>query len=153
MKTESTFKVRREDLHNFTREENEALTRVGPATLMGNLMRQYWIPVVPTAHLREPGGKPLRVRLLGEDLVLFRTAANQVGLIGAFCPHRLAPLYFGRVEQDGLRCAYHAWKYAPTGKCIEMPNIPADQQFKDEVQHPGYPCIERGGIIWTYMRE
>ena len=73
MKTESMFKVRREDLHNFTREENEALTRVGPATLMGNLMRQYWIPVVPTAHLKEPGGKPLRVRLLGEDLVLFRT--------------------------------------------------------------------------------
>ena len=82
MKTENMFKVRKEDLHNFTREENEALTRVGPATLMGNFMRQYWIPVVPTAHLKEPGGKPLRVRLLGEDLVLFRTAANQVGLIG-----------------------------------------------------------------------
>ena len=151
MKTESMFKVRREDLHNFTREENEVLTRVGPATPMGNLMRQYWIPVVPTAHLKEPGGRPLRVRLLGEDLVLFRTSAGAVGLIGAFCPHRLAPLYFGRVEADGLRCAYHAWKYAPNGKCIEMPNIPADQQFKDEVQHPGYPCIERGGIIWTYM--
>ena len=151
MKTENMFKVRKEDLHNFTREENEALTRVGPATLMGNFMRQYWIPVVPTAHLKEPGGKPLRVRLLGEDLVLFRTAANQVGLIGAFCPHRLAPLYFGRVEQDGLRCAYHAWKYAPSGKCIDMPNIPVDQQFKEDVQHPGYPCLERGGIIWTYM--
>ena len=151
MKTESMFKVRREDLHNFTREENEVLTRVGPATPMGNLMRQYWIPVVPTAHLKEPGGRPLRVRLLGEDLVLFRTSAGAVGLIGAFCPHRLAPLYFGRVEADGLRCAYHAWKYAPNGKCIEMPNIPADQQFKDEVQHPGYPCVERGGIIWTYM--
>ena len=73
MKTESMFKVRREDLHNFTREENDGLTRVGPATLMGNLMRQYWIPVVPTAQLKEPGGRPLRVRLLGEDLVLFRT--------------------------------------------------------------------------------
>ena len=101
------FKVKREDLHNFTREENETLTRVGPATPMGNLMRQYWIPVVPTAHLKEPGGRPLRVRLLGEDLVLFRTSAGAVGLIGAFCPHRLAPLYFGRVEADGLRCAYH----------------------------------------------
>ena len=89
-------------------------------------MRQYWIPVVPTAHLKEPGGRPLRVRLLGEDLVLFRTTAGAVGLIGAFCPHRLAPLYFGRVEADGLRCAYHAWKYAPNGKCIEMPNIPAE---------------------------
>ena len=115
MKTESMFAVKREDLHNFTREENETLTRVGPATPMGNLMRQYWIPVVPTAHLKEPGGRPLRVRLLGEDLVLFRTSAGTVGLIGAFCPHRLAPLYFGRVEADGLRCAYHAWKYAPNG--------------------------------------
>ncbi len=99
---------------------------------MGNLMRQYWIPVVPTAQLSEPGGRPLRVRLLGEDLVLFRTTTGAVGLIGAFCPHRLAPLYFGRVEADGLRCAYHAWKYAPNGKCIEMPNIPEDQQFKDD---------------------
>ncbi len=145
------FQVRREDLHNFTREENETLTRVGPATAMGNLFRQYWLPVVPSAHLNEPGGAPLRVKLLGEDLVLFRTHADQVGLIGAYCPHRLAPLYFGRVEQDGLRCPYHAWKYSPAGKCIEMPNIPPAQQFIDEVEHPGYPCVERGGIIWTYM--
>ena len=151
MKAESMFKVRREDLHNFTREENETLTRVGPTTAMGNLFRQYWLPVVPTSHLDEPGGRPLRIRLLGEDLVLFRTRAGVVGLIGAYCPHRLAPLYFGRVEADGLRCAYHAWKYAPDGKCIEMPNIPPEQQFMEEVQHPGYPCVERGGIIWTYM--
>ncbi|HYA27332.1 MAG TPA: Rieske 2Fe-2S domain-containing protein [Acidobacteriota bacterium] len=151
MKAQSMFQVRREELHNFTREENETLTRVGPATPMGNLFRHYWLPVVPTAHLKEPGGRPLRVRLLGEDLVLFRTYANQVGLIGAYCPHRLAPLYFGRVEQDGLRCPYHAWKYSPTGKCLEMPNIPPAQQFKDEVEHPGYPCVEKGGIIWTFM--
>src|ERR1700751_193303 len=95
VRTESMFKVRREDLHHFTREENEALTRVGPATLMGNLMRQYWIPVVPSAHLRDPGGPPLPLRLLGEDLVLFRKTDGAVGLIGAYCPHRLAPLYFG----------------------------------------------------------
>ena len=81
MKTESMFKVRREDLHNFTREENETLTRVGPATAMGNLFRHYWIPVVPTAHLNDAGGRPIRVRLLGEDLVLFRTTAGVVGLI------------------------------------------------------------------------
>src|SRR5215510_536947 len=107
MKAESMFKVQRGDLHHFTREENEALTRVGPATPMGNLFRQYWLPVVPIEHLSEPGGRPLRVRLLGEDLVLFRLHGGKVGLIGAYCPHRLAPLYFGRVEQDGLRCPYH----------------------------------------------
>ena len=73
------FKVRREDLHNFTREENETLTRVGPTTAMGNLFRQYWLPVVPTSHLSEAGGRPIRVRLLGEDLVLFRTRAGTVG--------------------------------------------------------------------------
>jgi nitrite reductase/ring-hydroxylating ferredoxin subunit len=151
MKTESMFKVRREDLHNFTREENETLTRVGPATAMGNLFRHYWIPVVPTSHLNDATGRPIRVRLLGEDLVLFRTTAGAVGIIGAFCSHRLAPLYFGRVEEDGLRCAYHAWKYAPNGKCIEMPNIPPEQQFMEEVQHPGYPYVERGGILWNYM--
>ena len=151
MKAESMFQVRREDLHNFTREENETLTRVGPATAMGNLFRHYWIPVVPISHLAEPGGRPMRVKLLGEDLVLFRTEAGEIGLIGAYCPHRLAPLYFGRVEEDGLRCAYHAWKYAPNGRCIEMPNIPPAQQFMEEVQHPGYPCVERGGIIWSYM--
>ena len=107
--------------------------------------------MVPTSHLTEAGGRPVRVKLLGEDLVLFRTGAGEIGLIGAYCPHRLAPLYFGRVEQDGLRCAYHAWKYAPNGKCIAMPNIPPKQQFMGEVQHSGYPCVERGGIIWTYM--
>jgi phenylpropionate dioxygenase-like ring-hydroxylating dioxygenase large terminal subunit len=118
---------------------------------MGNLFRQYWIPVVPVTDLAEPGGRPLRIRLLGEDLVLFRARNGGVGLIGAYCPHRLAPLYFGRVENDGIRCAYHAWKFAPNGQCIEMPNVPPEHQFMNEVQHPGYPCVEKGGIIWAYM--
>jgi phthalate 4,5-dioxygenase oxygenase subunit len=151
MKAESMFKAGKENLHHFTREENDQLTRVGPGTIMGNLFRQYWIPVVPTTDLREPGGRPLRVKLLGEDLALFRTRGGTIGLIGAYCPHRLAPLYFGRVEDDGLRCAYHGWKYSVGGKCIEMPNVPPAQQFTGEVQHSGYPCVERGGIIWTYM--
>src|SRR5258706_2701955 len=107
VKAESMFDVRREDLHNFTREENETLTRVGSATPMGNLFRQYWLPVVPTAHLKEPGGKPLRVKLLGEDLVLFRTYSNQVGLIGAYCPHRLPPLFFCPGCQQRFPCALH----------------------------------------------
>ncbi|MSP37043.1 MAG: hypothetical protein EXR70_00955 [Deltaproteobacteria bacterium] len=99
----------------------------------------------------EPGGKPLRVKLLGEELVLFRAKNGQLGLIGAICPHRLAPLFYGRVEDDGLRCIYHGWKFAPGGKCLEMPNVPAELGFTDRIHHPGYPCVERGGIIWTYM--
>jgi phthalate 4,5-dioxygenase len=135
----------------FTNEENDWLTRVGPGTLMGDLFRQYWIPVLPTSFVEEPGGKPLRIRLLCEDLVLFRTGEGKVGLVGAFCQHRLAPLYFGRIEDDGIRCPYHGWKYATDGTCMEMPNIPAEQQFCDAIHHPGYPCVEYGGVIWTYM--
>ena len=151
MKAESMYRAGQEALHNFTRLENDALTQVGPGSLMGNLFRQYWIPVTPAADMREAGARPLRVKLLGEDLVLFRTASGQLGLIGSFCPHRLAPLFFGRVEDDGLRCPYHGWKFAPDGKCLEMPNIPAELAFSERIHHPGYPCVERGGIIWTYM--
>ncbi|HWP56665.1 MAG TPA: Rieske 2Fe-2S domain-containing protein [Candidatus Acidoferrales bacterium] len=135
----------------FSAEENEQITRVGPGTLMGGLFRQYWIPVLPQSFLDEPGGRPRRIRLLGEDLVLFRTRRGEVGLVGAYCSHRLAPLYFGRIEDDGIRCPYHGWKYSPVGKCLEMPNVPPEQQFADLINHPGYPCVEHGGVIWTYM--
>jgi phthalate 4,5-dioxygenase oxygenase subunit len=151
MTTESAFRAGDESLYHFTREENDGLTKVGPGTLMGNLFRQYWIPVTPAADINEPGGRPIRVKLLGEELVLFRARNGKVGLVGAFCPHRLGPLFFGRVEEDGIRCPYHGWKFAPGGKCLEMPNIPAEQQFSEKIYHPGYPCVERGGIIWTYM--
>jgi phenylpropionate dioxygenase-like ring-hydroxylating dioxygenase large terminal subunit len=151
MKAQSAFGSSPKLIHNFTREENEALTRVGPATLMGGLFRQYWIPVTPVADVREPGGRPIRVKLLGEDLVLFRTKNGELGLIGSFCPHRFGPLFFGRVEEEGLRCPYHGWKFTAGGKCLEMPNVPADLSFTNEIHHPGYPCVERGGIVWTYM--
>jgi len=151
MSAQSMYRTGKESVKNFTREENDWLTKVGPGTLMGNLFRQYWIPVTPAADLTEPGGRPIRVRLLGEDLVLFRARNGDIGIIGAFCAHRLAPLFFGRIEHDGLRCPYHGWKFAPDGRCMEMPNIPAEQQFADEIHHPGYPCVERGGIIWAYL--
>ncbi len=151
MNAQSMREAGKEKIKNFTREENEWLTRVGPGTLMGNLFRQYWIPVTPAPDLSAPGGRPMRVKLLGEDLVLFRAGNGQIGLVGAYCSHRLAPLFYGRVEDDGLRCPYHGWKFAPGGRCLEMPNIPAEQQFADEICHPGYPCVERGGIIWAYM--
>ena len=151
MKAESMYEIGREKIRNFTKEENDALTKVGSGTPMGNLFRQYWIPVTPAADVSEPGGRPGRVKLLGEDLVLFRDKSGTLGLIGAFCPHRLAPLFFGRVEDDGLRCPYHGWKFAPGGQCIEMPNVPAGQRFTAEIHHPAYPCRERGGIVWAYL--
>ena len=135
----------------FTSEENEQLTRAGPGTLMGDLFRQYWIPVLTSDLLSEPGEAPRRIRLLGEDLVLFRTRLGELGLVGAYCSHRLAPLFFGRIEEDGIRCPYHGWKYGVTGACLEMPNMPPEQEFKEDICHPGYRCVERGGIIWTYM--
>ena len=147
----ATAPVHTDRENTLTDEENYLLTRVGPGTLMGDLFRQYWIPVIPTLFLKDPGGIPKRVSLLGEDLLAFRTRGGEVGLVGAYCSHRLAPLYFGHIENDGIRCPYHGWKYAPGGKCIEMPNVAPGAEFMDRIHHPGYPCVEYGGVIWTYM--
>ena len=135
----------------LSKEENELLTRVGPGTLMGDLLRQYWVPVMLSDELPEPDGRPLRVRLLGENLVLFRQTEGRVGLIAENCPHRGASLYFGRNEEAGLRCVYHGWKFAVEGKCMDMPNEPPESNFKDRVRALAYPCQEYGGMIWTYM--
>ena len=129
-------------------EDNEALTRVGPGTVMGDLMRQYWLPVLLSAELTD--GVPLRVRLLGEDLVAFR-GESLLGLIAEACPHRRASLYYGRIEPDGLRCAYHGWKFDSAGRCVDMPNEPTDCRFADKVRTVSYPCRERNGIIWAYL--
>jgi phenylpropionate dioxygenase-like ring-hydroxylating dioxygenase large terminal subunit len=134
----------------FTREENELLTRVGPDKPMGRLFRQYWIPVLFPEELT-PEKPQRRVRLLGEDLVAFRTRSGQVGLVGEFCSHRLASLYFGRVEGEAIRCLYHGWLYGPTGTCLEQGNLPAEHQFTQRIKHPGYRCVEYGGVIWAYM--
>ena len=135
----------------LTQEENDQLTRVGPGTLMGMLMRQYWIPALLSSELPESDGSTLRVRLLCEDLVAFRESNGRVGLLGAHCPHRGAPLYYGRNEESGLRCIYHGWKYDVNGKCVDMPNEPPESNFKDKIQHLAYPCREQGGVIWVYM--
>jgi phthalate 4,5-dioxygenase len=118
---------------------------------MGNLMRQYWLPAIRADELPEPDGAPLRVRLLGENLIAFRTAANTVGLVHNHCPHRGASLFFGRNEEEGLRCVYHGWKFAPDGTCVDMPNEPQESDFKSKIKATAYPCIERGGIIWAYL--
>jgi phthalate 4,5-dioxygenase len=132
-------------------EENELATRIGPGTLMGNLMRQYWAPALLSSELPEPDCTPVRVLLLGEKLIAFRDSNGQVGLLENNCPHRGASLWFGRNEDRGLRCVYHGWKFDVSGRCIDMPNEPPESNFKDKVRARAYPCQERGGIVWTYM--
>jgi phthalate 4,5-dioxygenase len=135
----------------LTREENEALCRVGPGTLMGALMREYWVPAVLSSELSSPDSDPLRVMLLGEQLIAFRDTNGKVGLIQNNCPHRGASLFFGRNEEAGLRCVYHGWKFATDGTCADMPNEPAESDFKHKVKAVAYPTQERNGIVWAYM--
>jgi phthalate 4,5-dioxygenase len=135
-----------------TARENELLTRVGPGTPMGALMRQYWVPVALSEEVK-PGGDPLRVMALGEPLVAFRNKQGTVGVLEHRCAHRNASLFFGRNEEDGIRCIYHGWKFAPDGQCIEMPNVPRHQDMKDKVRLTAYKVTERYGVIWLYMGE
>jgi phenylpropionate dioxygenase-like ring-hydroxylating dioxygenase large terminal subunit len=132
-------------------EDNELLCRVGPSTPMGDLMRQYWIPAVTSEELPAPDGPPLRLKLLGEELIAFRTTSGAVGVIQNACPHRGASLFFGRNEEEGLRCVYHGWKFDVSGACVDMPSEPAESNFENKVQAKAYPVQERGGIVWTYM--
>jgi nitrite reductase/ring-hydroxylating ferredoxin subunit len=132
-------------------EDNELLCRVGRGTPMGALLRQYWMPCLPSYELPEPDGPPKKVRLLGEDLVAFRDTQGRVGLLPANCPHRGAALFFGRNEECGLRCPYHGWKWDVTGRCVDMPNEPEESTFKDKVRARAYPCRDVNGVIWTYM--
>jgi len=135
----------------LSKEENELLTQVGPGTRMGDVMRRYWLPVLLASELPGPDCDPIRVRLLGEDLVAFRDTDGKVGLLQANCPHRGAPLVFGRNEERGIRCIYHGWKFNVTGQCTAMPNVPPESDYKDKVRTLAYPCRERNGVIWTYM--
>jgi phenylpropionate dioxygenase-like ring-hydroxylating dioxygenase large terminal subunit len=118
---------------------------------MGDLMRQYWIPALLSTELPQTDGAPIRVRLLGENLIAFRDTQGRVGMLANNCSHRGASLFFGRNEDNGLRCVYHGWKYDVTGRCVDMPNEPPETSFADKIHHLAYPCQERGGVIWTYM--
>jgi len=135
----------------LSESDNEALTRVGPGTLMGNLLRRYWTPALLSLELPEPGGPPVRVRLLGEDLVAFRSPDNSVGLVDQHCPHRGASLFYGRNEACGLRCVYHGWQFDTEGRCVDMPSEPPGRRFEDRIRLTAYPTHESGGIVWTYM--
>jgi phenylpropionate dioxygenase-like ring-hydroxylating dioxygenase large terminal subunit len=131
-------------------QNNELITRIGTGTPMGDLLRLYWIPFLCSWEV-ERDGAPERVRLLGEDLVAFRDSSGRIGLIQNNCPHRGASLFFGRNEESGLRCVYHGWKFTPDGACLDMPNEPAESDFKHKVHATAYPCIERAGVVWTCM--
>jgi phenylpropionate dioxygenase-like ring-hydroxylating dioxygenase large terminal subunit len=132
-------------------EENELICRVGPGTPMGNLMREYWMPALLSSELPSADSDPIRVLLLGEQLIGFRDTNGQVGLIQNNCPHRGASLFFGRNEEAGLRCVYHGWKFDVQGNCIDMPNEPAESDFKSKVKAVAYPTQERNGIVWAYL--
>ena len=130
-------------------EDNELITRIGPGTPMGALMRRYWHPVAASEQME--GRWTMRVRILGEDLVLFRDRRGKFGLIGEFCPHRRASLAYGIPTEDGIRCPYHGWKFDAAGRCLEQPNEPEGSNFKDKIATAGYPVEELGGLIWGYL--
>ena len=134
----------------LTHEENELLTRVGPGTPCGELMRRYWQPAALCEEL-PPGGAPLPIRLLGEDLDLFRDDNGRPGLLGIHCAHRGADLSYGRVEDGGLRCIYHGWLYDVHGSCLEQPGEPTGSTFYQKIRHTAYPCQEAGGMVFAYM--
>ena len=132
-------------------QENEVLTRTGPGTPMGELFRRYWLPALLAAELPEPDCPPVRVRLLGERLIAFRDTQSRLGLIDEFCAHRGVSLWFGRNEENGLRCPYHGWKYDVTGQCVEIPSEPDNPRLCQRMKLKGYPLIERGGVLWAYL--
>lgn len=133
----------------LTVEQNEMLTRVGPGTPMGELMRRYWHPIAAAHELSDRWTK--RVRLLGEDLVLFRDRQGRRGLVAEYCPHRRASLAWGIPTADGIRCPYHGWEFNGQGTCLDQPNEPENHAFKEKVRTTAYPVEEMGGLLFAYM--
>src|SRR5215469_13048884 len=135
----------------LTLEDNQLLTRVAPGTPMGELMRRFWLPVLLAREIPAADCDPVRVRILGENLIAFRDSTGEPGLVAENCPHRGAALFFGRNEESGLRCVYHGWKFAVDGTCVDMPNEPAESDFRTRVKVTAYPCRDYGGLIWAYL--
>jgi phthalate 4,5-dioxygenase len=135
----------------LTAEENELLCRVEGDAPMGQMMRRYWLPACLVEEIPEPDCDPVRVRLLGEDLVAFRDSEGRPGLVAEACPHRKASLFYGRNEEGGLRCLYHGWKFDVDGKCLDMSSEPPGSTLCEKVRVKAYPVREAGGVLWTYM--
>ncbi len=132
-------------------EQNALVTQTDPGTPMGELFRRYWLPALLAQELPAPDCPPVRVQLLSEKMIAFRDTAGKLGLIDEFCAHRGVSLWFGRNEENGLRCPYHGWKYDVNGQCTEVPSEPAESGYCNKIKLKSYPLIERGGVIWVYM--
>jgi nitrite reductase/ring-hydroxylating ferredoxin subunit len=135
----------------LNRKDNQYITQIGPGTPMGNLFRRYWLPAMLAEELPEPDCPPVRLKLLGEDLVAFRTTSGRPAVLDTWCPHRNANLFWGRNEEDGLRCVYHGWKFDADGACVDMPNEPPRSRFAEKIKQPAYQAVDAGGVIWVYM--
>ncbi len=135
----------------LTKEETELITRVGRGTPMGEMIRRFWVPACLSEELPEPDCDPVRVRLLGEDLIAFRDTEGRPGVMRERCPHRGASLYYGRNEEGGIRCLYHGWKMDVTGKVLDTPCEPPESMMKHHIRHAAYPVVERGDVVWTYL--
>ncbi len=136
---------------DMKKEQNDLLTQTGPGSAMGELFRRYWLPALLSEELPEPDGPPVRLQLLSERLITFRDSSGRLGAIDEFCAHRGVSLWFGRNEEDGLRCPYHGWKYDVTGQCTEVPSEPVESGYCQRIKLKSYPLVERGGVIWIYM--
>src|SRR5262245_46228780 len=136
----------------LSREDNEVLTRVGPGTPMGGLMRRYWMPIAALTEFETQAIKP--VRLLGEDLVLYKDLDGTFGFVDRHCPHRRADMSYGFVEKCGLRCNYHGWLFDEKGNCLEQPYddvASPDAHFKDKIRIKSYPVESHAGLVWAYL--
>jgi hypothetical protein len=133
------------------KEQNDLVTQTGPGTPMGELFRRYWLPALLAEELPEPDCPPVRLQLLSEKMIAFRDTQGRLGAIDEFCAHRGVSLWFGRNEENGLRCPYHGWKYDVSGQCVEVPSEPAESGYCNRIKLKNYPLVERGGVIWIYM--
>ena len=135
----------------LSRQDNELLTRTGKGTPMGEYFRRFWMPVALSQEVAQPDSPPVRVTVMGEDLLVFRDTGGRVGLVDPICPHRGANLYFGRNEECGIRCAYHGWKFDVDGRCADLPTMPPESRFRDKVSITAYPTREWGDLVWAYL--
>jgi nitrite reductase/ring-hydroxylating ferredoxin subunit len=135
----------------LSKQDNELVTNTDKGTPMGELFRRYWLPVALSEELPGPDCVPVKLRIMNEDLIAFRDTEGRPGLVDAFCPHRGAPMFFGRNEDSGLRCVYHGWKFDVSGRCTDLPNTPEGDTYKNKVRITAYPCREAGGMVFAYM--
>jgi phenylpropionate dioxygenase-like ring-hydroxylating dioxygenase large terminal subunit len=135
----------------LSKEDNDLITDTNPGTPMGEVFRRFWLPIALAEELPGPDSVPVRVKAMGEDLIAFRDSDGRVGLVDANCPHRGAPLFFGRNEESGLRCVYHGWKFDVDGRCTDIPNMPEGDTYREKIYIKHYPVVEKGDLLWAYM--